>query len=1059
MKNKNLKMLLIAGLAAGTLTCAAGGAVYASAYGNVNGTNTGTLTSAVTLSSFALDTGASVRTKDPMGIRFEASISAEDLAKLPADADFGVLVMPTDILNGAELTKETSITKAGAETPVTPEDIPAETWHNTKCTETTKYYTGVIGGIEGADLPESYYDVDLTAVAYVTYKYTPAGGTEQTETIYTNTTTRSCVQVAATALKNKDGATWATPEAVQTLEGVVDTVVGEIAFNADTVTVPVGCAAALPTLTGNDGLDIYYSADNGATVSNGLVTCESEGSYTVTARLGSRVDTVTVSAQTPKALVAGLKAKAYSATEIQNAVNIDVPEIGTSNITAAWGASYTVVDEDTVSVVLADKSVRGETSVCFATADGIYSVGVVVADRKITTEAEAKKMLTERMFATAQTEVEREYIVLGNDIGVAQWKDEANAYNSKKYFYDTFDGRGNKIYGTSSAQSNGMWTSGMFGVMHGATVKNLVVERPIIRADGGESAVLATSIKEKATIENNVIIDAIQHAGNGAALSGMIAASVWGDNNVIKNNLIIDTWTTKPAVGNHTADGAITSANTKGFGAIYGAIGGSGLPKSLGGSANNTQIMDDNYVLSARDYLLSYHISGGALQDKTDDGVADDYIDSKYMVNSLTELLGKVGKLSSFSPTAKRGMQIAYENAVARNSDSLSSELQAYLNDIIANMTAQSLTTISSAPIFLASEVTDGTVSITLPENTIVYEDIVNYSGCESISGTGRTVTVTLADTSARGEVDFSIETEDKEYSYTVVIADRKITTADEFKTMLSERMFADAAVVERETEYIVLANNIEVGDTKNASGNYYYSQRFYDTFDGRGNMIYGPSASGMWTSGMFGTLSGGTIRNLVVKNAIIRNAGYNAGVLTYSVNEGSTIENNVIINPIHNANVANIQTGVLSATVWGNNNVIRNNLIVDMWTTKPAVGNHASDGAITGDNTVNFAAMYGAIGGSGLPTSLGGSASSTQIMTDNYLISTRDYALGYFINGGVYQDKDGDGTRDDYIDSKYRVADYAAFKTAVGDVAEFNSLIVDNGTTVTVGGVTIYTY
>ena len=78
--------------------------------------------------------------------------------------------------------------------------------------------------------------------------------------------------------------------------------------------------------------------------------------------------------------------------------------------------------------------------------------------------------------------------------------------------------------------------------------------------------------------------------------------SVWGDNNVIKNNLIIDTWTTKPAVGNHTADGAITSANTKGFGAIYGAIGGSGLPKSLGGSANNTQIMDDNYVLSARDY-------------------------------------------------------------------------------------------------------------------------------------------------------------------------------------------------------------------------------------------------------------------------------------------------------------------------------------------------------------------------------------------------------------------------------------------------------------------------
>ena len=65
------------------------------------------VTAEVDLSSFALTDSASIRTEQPNGIRFQTTVSKAEVAKLPNNAVFGTLMLPTELLGENELTLTT----------------------------------------------------------------------------------------------------------------------------------------------------------------------------------------------------------------------------------------------------------------------------------------------------------------------------------------------------------------------------------------------------------------------------------------------------------------------------------------------------------------------------------------------------------------------------------------------------------------------------------------------------------------------------------------------------------------------------------------------------------------------------------------------------------------------------------------------------------------------------------------------------------------------------------------------------------------------------------------
>jgi hypothetical protein len=124
-------------------------------------TVTGTATEAVvgepSISSFKMDEGASVRLDTPHGIRFEASISEADLAKLPSTAKFGTLILPTRVLGETTFDLKTVETLGAV-------NVEATVWRN-KSTATALVYSGVLVGTEAEDFPSAYYGEELSAVS------------------------------------------------------------------------------------------------------------------------------------------------------------------------------------------------------------------------------------------------------------------------------------------------------------------------------------------------------------------------------------------------------------------------------------------------------------------------------------------------------------------------------------------------------------------------------------------------------------------------------------------------------------------------------------------------------------------------------------------------------------------------------------------------------------------------------------------------------------------------------------------------------------------------------
>ncbi len=172
------------------------------------------VTAKVDLDSFAVANTASIRTEKPNGIRFLTTISQEQANALPNNAVFGTLMIPTDILNGAELTIDTAkVANAKAVVYSTNGD-------------NYEYVTALVGSkvSDGNfnDFAETYYGKEISARSYVTYTYTDSEEGAKTVTEYTNTVSWSIGQTAGNLLSKKYNTL--TPEEITFLKNAVNAV-------------------------------------------------------------------------------------------------------------------------------------------------------------------------------------------------------------------------------------------------------------------------------------------------------------------------------------------------------------------------------------------------------------------------------------------------------------------------------------------------------------------------------------------------------------------------------------------------------------------------------------------------------------------------------------------------------------------------------------------------------------------------------------------------------------------------------------------------------------------
>ncbi len=217
--------------------------------------------------TFAMTEGASVRQVSPSGIRFNASMST---AEIPEGATFGMLLMPTSLLGESKLT-------VGMDNVL---DITAT---KTYVEGDNTCFNGVLVGENGVDFGEAYYNVPLSARAYI--KYTV--GEKEIIRYTTATVERSVVQVAnahlATGVENKF------------LTEIVDTVVTELSFEETELNISVGDTATL-TVNGTQGLAYTLTTDSDCITidEDNQITAVAEGEGNITVKLGSRTATIPV---------------------------------------------------------------------------------------------------------------------------------------------------------------------------------------------------------------------------------------------------------------------------------------------------------------------------------------------------------------------------------------------------------------------------------------------------------------------------------------------------------------------------------------------------------------------------------------------------------------------------------------------------------------------------------------------------------------------------------------------------------------------------------------------
>ena len=280
MKKKQKRILLVGAMAALTLTTAF-------SFGALKNASADT-------SDFVMYEGASVRMGLDLttGIRFRTDVGAKTKEFLAdkTDVTFGTLIVPTEKLTGENTELDISDVTNGTYA----KDIVTQIWMD----EAKTYWCSAIVGKmseNGGDFLEEEYATELTARSYVAYK--TENGTA--EILYAaNEQTAAIVEVASAALADGE------KDYNNTLKHICNTVVEEVAFTQESVVMKKNDtleAFATPKFAtayqGAKNISVKYVSDNEdvVTVVNGVLTAVGNGTATVTASVGDRTDTISVS--------------------------------------------------------------------------------------------------------------------------------------------------------------------------------------------------------------------------------------------------------------------------------------------------------------------------------------------------------------------------------------------------------------------------------------------------------------------------------------------------------------------------------------------------------------------------------------------------------------------------------------------------------------------------------------------------------------------------------------------------------------------------------------------
>ena len=282
--------------------------------------------------AFEMETGAEVRLDDPSGIRFITKVDQAFIDNLQAENP------------DKEISFGTEIKPEGKD--VAPLDIPQTVWA-AESTETVKYFKAVL-----TDIPESQYLTKLTATAYY--------AVDGVKTYAENPQTRSIAYVASAAIAaGNDSAE---------LTAIIDAAVAEISLEED-FTLNVGEEKTL-AVTGGEDLVVKFSTDNDAVATvdeNGVVSAVGAGTANITATLGSRTDSVSVTVENLKKLFYsfedGTVGEEYDSTKFttnSNGTNCFVTEVvlGAADGTKSLAFNFDGINDGGPTIVIKNQVIQ-----------------------------------------------------------------------------------------------------------------------------------------------------------------------------------------------------------------------------------------------------------------------------------------------------------------------------------------------------------------------------------------------------------------------------------------------------------------------------------------------------------------------------------------------------------------------------------------------------------------------------------------------------------------------------------------------------------------------------
>ncbi len=519
-------------------------------------------------SAYYKNGGASVRTNNPIGIRFFVLLEKEVYDQILTDGNgnikdgvsTGTLIIPTDVLSGGELTKNTETVR---------DTVTTHLW--TECTEDTDFMQSVVYLY---DIPAASYNRSISYRGYVTvdgttYYTQNVSGSERTaatvmlKAYKEDTTNDANLLAGVNEVVGKTTAISVTKTGiVKRLNDVDDSL--KFVYNEnskysveDNFTVTKKGATLEISFT-NDVQALEVQLENGLSYT---VTADETGKYArkvivsgvdKDVKQANSLGEVDLSNNTMTlSLADDLGLTAEEIAEITNAPSVKVGSVVASNVTLSLGTVTAAFengkpyDNQTVKIEFEDYIIE---------TDGLFITKV------ITTAEELLSLQTLAGGRDADTDAYGGYFVLGNSIDLASTKvsatpdtlTTAQAYyrDNARGFQGTFDGRGyviaNGIY-----DGDGLFgTVGKDGVVKNVGFYNAVLYQEAITGGG----ILAKKLM--GTVENVYVRGYV--FDNIVNTVGMIAGTTYGA--TVKNSVFVVDFSTRRA-NNVIDSGALVGFN------------------------------------------------------------------------------------------------------------------------------------------------------------------------------------------------------------------------------------------------------------------------------------------------------------------------------------------------------------------------------------------------------------------------------------------------------------------------------------------------------------------